>query len=147
MTLVPDEVNSPPMLRPGTANLTKTVYPVIRGKLLPVQVIGDWRDPESDSLSLEAIADGSSVDGLGRLNVVAPMKAGTQGVPYAVNDGQVGSARAPSASRCSARTTRSSSRRPSPTSCAASSASRCSSSPSATTSPAPTPPSPTPGCA
>jgi hypothetical protein len=91
VTLVPDEVNSPPTLRPGTANLTKTVYPVIRGKLLPVQVIGDWRDPESDSLSLEATADGSSVDGLGRLNVLAPMKPGTQAVEYSVNDGRVGS--------------------------------------------------------
>ncbi|SDP53195.1 Fibronectin type III domain-containing protein [Pedococcus dokdonensis] len=90
VTLVPDEVNSPPTLRPGTANLSKTVYPVIRGKLLPVQVIGDWRDPESDSLSLEAVAEGSSVDGLGRLNVLAPMKDGTQGVAYSVNDGRVG---------------------------------------------------------
>lgn len=90
VTLVPDEVNSPPTLRPGTANLSKTVYPVIAGKLLPVQVIGDWRDPESDSLSLEAVADGSSVDGLGRLNVLAPLKAGTQGVEYSVNDGRVG---------------------------------------------------------
>lgn len=91
VTLVPDQVNSPPILRPGTATLSKTVYPVIRGKLLPVQVIGDWRDPESDSLSLEAVADGSSVDGLGRLNVLAPMKAGTQAVEYSVNDGRVGS--------------------------------------------------------
>lgn len=88
VTLVPDEVNSPPTLRPGTANLSRTVYPVIRGKLLPVQVVGDWRDPESDSLSLEATGDGSSVDGLGRLNVLAPMKAGTQGVEYSVNDGR-----------------------------------------------------------
>ena len=91
VTLVPDEVNSPPTLRPGTANLTRTIYPVIRGKVLPVQVIGDWRDPESDSLSLEAVAAGSSVDGLGRLNVLAPMKTGTQGVEYSVNDGRVGS--------------------------------------------------------
>jgi hypothetical protein len=88
VTMVADEVNSPPTLRLGTATLSRTVYPVIRGKLLPVQVIGDWRDPESDSLSLEAMGDGSSVDGLGRLNVLAPMKAGTQGVEYSVNDGR-----------------------------------------------------------
>jgi fibronectin type 3 domain-containing protein len=88
VTLVPDEVNSPPTLRPGTATLSRTVYPVIRGKLLPVQVIGDWRDPESDSLSLEATGEGSSVDGQGRLNVLAPMKPGTQGVEYSVNDGR-----------------------------------------------------------
>ncbi|TPG17093.1 Ig-like domain-containing protein [Pedococcus bigeumensis] len=88
VTMVPEDVNSPPTLRPGTATLSRTVYPVIRGKLLPVQVIGDWRDPESDSLSLEAIGEGSSVDGLGRLNVLAPMKPGTQGIEYSVSDGR-----------------------------------------------------------
>jgi hypothetical protein len=88
VTLVDDEVNSPPVLRPGTANLSRKVYPVNPGKLLPVQVVGDWRDPESDPLTLQASSAGSSVDGLGRLNVLAPMKPGTQGVEYAVGDGR-----------------------------------------------------------
>ena len=88
VTLVPMEVNSAPVLRPGTANLSRKVYPVNAGKLLPVQVVGDWRDPESDPLTLQASADGSSVDGLGRLNVLAPTKPGTQGVEYAVGDGR-----------------------------------------------------------
>ena len=88
VTLVGDEVNSPPVLRPGTANLSRKVYPVNPGKLLPVQVVGDWRDPESDPLTLQASSAGSSVDGLGRLNVLAPMKPGTQGVEYAVGDGR-----------------------------------------------------------
>ena len=35
VTLVPDEVNTPPILRPGTATLARTVYPVNKGKLLP----------------------------------------------------------------------------------------------------------------
>ena len=88
VTLVPDDVNSPPRLRPGTANLSRKTYPVLPGKLAPVQVIGDWRDPESDALTLRADAEGSSVDGLGRLNVLAGTKAGTTGVEFAVSDGR-----------------------------------------------------------
>ena len=80
--------NNPPHLRPGQARLAKAVYPVNAGKLLPVQVIGDWRDPESDTVTVEATAKGSSVDGLGRLNVLAPLKDGPQSVEYAVSDGQ-----------------------------------------------------------
>jgi len=88
VALVPTEVNNPPVLRPGTANLSRKVYPVNPGKQLPVQVIGDWRDPESDPLTLQTAAEGSSVDGMGRLTVLAPMKPGTQGVEYAVGDGR-----------------------------------------------------------
>ena len=86
--LVPDTVNTAPRLRPGTANLAKRTYPVNQGKLLPVQVLGDWRDPESDPLNLTAVDDGTSVDGLGRLNVLAPQEPGTVPVEYAVSDGR-----------------------------------------------------------
>ena len=65
-----------PQLRPGPAVLANSTYPVNAGKLLPVQVIGDWRDRESDTVMVEATAEGSSVDGLGRLNVLAPLKGG-----------------------------------------------------------------------
>ena len=73
MTLVPDEVNGPPTLRPGTATLAQHGLPGHpRQAACRCRCIGDWRDPESDSLSLEAVAEGASVDGLGRLNVLAP---------------------------------------------------------------------------
>ncbi len=78
--------NTPPHLRPGPASLANAKYPVNAGKLLPLQVIGDWRDKESDTITVEATAKGSSVDGLGRLNVLAPLKAGSQTVEYAVSD-------------------------------------------------------------
>ena len=78
--------NTPPHLRSGPATLTSSVYPVNAGKLLPVQVIGDWRDRESDTVTVEATAKGSSVDGLGRLNLLAPLKGGQQTVEYAVSD-------------------------------------------------------------
>ena len=83
-----EQENTPPHLRPGPATLANSVYPVNAGKLLPVQVIGDWRDRESDTVSVEATSEGSSVDGLGRLNVLAPLKGGPQAVAYAVSDGR-----------------------------------------------------------
>ena len=83
-----DQENTPPHLRPGQAVLANTVYPVNAGKLLPVQVIGDWRDRESDTVMVEATEEGSSVDGLGRLNVLAPLKSGQKSVEYAVSDGR-----------------------------------------------------------
>ena len=47
-----EQENTPPHLRPGPATLANSVYPVNAGKLLPVQVIGDWRDRESDTVSV-----------------------------------------------------------------------------------------------
>jgi hypothetical protein len=88
VTLVPDEVNTPPHLRPGPAKLANKVYPVNQGKVLPVQVVGDWRDPESDPLTVEPAQAGSYVDGLGRLDVRAPMKRGTVPLEYSVSDGR-----------------------------------------------------------
>jgi hypothetical protein len=88
VSLVPDQVNTPPHLRPGPATLANKVYPVNLGKVLPVQVIGDWRDPESDPLTVEPVQEGSYVDGLGRLDVQAPMKRGTVPVEYSVSDGR-----------------------------------------------------------
>ncbi|NNM48065.1 Ig-like domain-containing protein [Knoellia koreensis] len=91
VTLVPDEVNGPPGLRQGTANLSKKVYPVNPGKLLPLQVVGDWRDPENDPLTIQATDEESSVDGQGRLNVLAPTDPGTRPVEYSVGDGRASS--------------------------------------------------------
>jgi hypothetical protein len=88
VTLVSDQENTPPHLRPGPATLARTSYPVNAGKQLPVQVVGDWRDRESDIVTVEATAPGSSVDGLGRLNVLAPLKKGPTTVEYAVSDGR-----------------------------------------------------------
>ena len=80
--------NTPPHLRPGPATLANAVYPVNAGRMLPVQVVGDWRDREGDTVTVEATSEGSSVDGLGRLNVRAPLKGGSQTVEYAVSDGR-----------------------------------------------------------
>ena len=91
VTIAPETENNPPTLRPGTANLAREIYRANLGKLLPVQVLGDWRDRESDPVSLEALDEGSSVDGLGRLNVLAGLKAGTRSVPYGVSDGRASS--------------------------------------------------------
>ncbi|HEY7718077.1 MAG TPA: fibronectin type III domain-containing protein [Pedococcus sp.] len=88
VTLASESENTPPHLRAGPAKLANTAYPVNQGKLLPVQVVGDWRDRESDTVTVEATAEGSSVDGLGRLSVRAPQKSGPQTVEYAVSDGR-----------------------------------------------------------
>ncbi|WP_332027659.1 Ig-like domain-containing protein [Pedococcus sp.] len=88
VTLASEQENTPPQLRPGPAKLANTQYPVNQGKLLPVQVIGDWRDRESDTVTVQATEQGSSVDGLGRLSVLAPQKSGPQTVGYAVSDGR-----------------------------------------------------------
>ena len=88
VTLASDSENTAPQLRPGKATLANTQYPVNAGRLLPVQVIGDWRDRESDTVTVEATEEGSSVDGLGRLNVLAPLETGPRSVKYAVSDGR-----------------------------------------------------------
>lgn len=90
VSIVSEEVNAPPFLRDGSATLAKTAYPVVSGGRLPVSVIGDWRDPESDQVIVQPADGDSLVDGLGRLVVQAPEKAGSQAVPYTVDDGRGG---------------------------------------------------------
>ena len=43
-------------------------------------MIGDWRDRESDTVTVQATEEGSSADGLGRLSVLAPQESGPQTV-------------------------------------------------------------------
>ena len=88
VSIIDDEVNSAPFLREGSATLAKTAYPVVGGGRLPVSVIGDWRDPESDQVIVQPADSDSLVDGLGRLVVQAREKAGAQAVPYTVDDGR-----------------------------------------------------------
>ena len=88
VSIIGDEVNSAPFLREGAATLAKTAYPVVGGGRLPVSVIGDWRDPESDQVIVQPADSDSLVDGLGRLVVQAREKAGAQAVPYTVDDGR-----------------------------------------------------------
>jgi hypothetical protein len=87
VTVVDDEVNGAPFLRDGPAKLANTAYPVVRDGRLPVQVIGDWRDPESDSVLAQPADSNSLVDGLGRLVVQAGDQVGSQSVDYVVDDG------------------------------------------------------------
>lgn len=87
--IVGDEVNGPPRLRQG-ATIAGEVYPVIAGKRLSVPVLADWRDPESDVLSARAGLEGSVVDGVGRVTLVAPATVGRHPVPYIVTDGRGG---------------------------------------------------------
>ncbi|WP_157598471.1 fibronectin type III domain-containing protein [Phycicoccus sp. Root101] len=90
VTVVADDVNSPPFLREGSATLATTAYPVVSGGRIPVTVIGDWRDPENDQVTAQPGDGDSLVDGLGRLVVQARDKAGSQSVPYTVDDGRRG---------------------------------------------------------
>ncbi|GAB3441340.1 Ig-like domain-containing protein [Phycicoccus ginsengisoli] len=86
VSVVDGSVNSPPTLRDGQAKIATTTYPVVTGGRLPLQVLGDWRDPECDSLTVSPADTGSLVDGLGRLVVRAGQKAGSEAVGYAVED-------------------------------------------------------------
>ena len=90
VAIVDEGVNSAPFLREGSATLARTAYPVVAGGRLPVSVIGDWRDPESDQVIVQPADSESLVDGLGRLVVQARAKAGSQAVPYTVDDGRGG---------------------------------------------------------
>ena len=90
VSIVDEQVNSAPFLREGAATLAKTAYPVVASGRLPVSVVGDWRDPESDQVIVQPADSDSLVDGLGRLVVQAREKAGSQAVPYTVDDGRGG---------------------------------------------------------
>src|SRR6476661_789776 len=92
VTVVDDAENAPPFVREGGARLTTTLYPVVAGGRLPVQVVGDSRDPENDQVTIQPAGEGSLVDGLGRLAVQAGSKAGSQAVPYVADDGRGGTA-------------------------------------------------------
>ncbi len=83
--LVKGGENSPPVLRPGSKQ-AKLRVPVLPGGQVPVQAISDWRDPESDTLSLETNTPYASVDGIGRLNIVGPATQGPFPAKFKVVD-------------------------------------------------------------
>ncbi|GAA3601824.1 Ig-like domain-containing protein [Marihabitans asiaticum] len=93
VSVVGDDVNNPPALRPGKKTLSETTYPVLPGKQVEVSALGDWRDPESDPVTLEATDPGSTVDGSGKLTVVGSDETGKRTVEYAVDDGRGGRAK------------------------------------------------------
>ncbi|MBM6544933.1 fibronectin type III domain-containing protein [Janibacter sp. YIM B02568] len=88
--VVGDDVNSPPALRPGKKTLSETTYPVPPGQRVGMSVLGDWRDPESDPVTLEAVDPESLVDGSGKLTVVGSDETGKREVAYRVDDGHGG---------------------------------------------------------
>lgn len=94
VTVVGDDVNTPPHLRKGHAKLASAVYPATPGANMNIGVVADWRDDENDPVSIEAVDDGSSVDGSGRLSVQAPSTPGSSKVRYQVSDGHGGATRA-----------------------------------------------------
>ncbi len=85
VSLVKPAENSPPVLRIGSKQ-AKLRVPVLQGGQVPIQAISDWRDPESDTLSLESVTAAASVDGVGRLNVTGPVRKGPFPVPFKVVD-------------------------------------------------------------
>ena len=90
--VVGDDVNSAPVLRPGKKTLSDTTYPVLPGKRVGMSVLGDWRDPESDPITLEAIDPETVVDGSGRLTIIGSDETGGREVAYRVDDGHGGRA-------------------------------------------------------
>lgn len=89
LTVVGDEVNTPPKLREGQAQLARTTYPVVAGGRVAASVLGDWRDGESDPLSVEAVDPSTVIDGQGRVGITAAAKPGPATVAYGVNDGRL----------------------------------------------------------
>ncbi|MFC7490604.1 MULTISPECIES: Ig-like domain-containing protein [unclassified Knoellia] len=88
LTVVGDEVNTPPKLREGGAQLARTTYPVVSGGRVAASVLGDWRDGENDPLTVDSVDPTSVIDGQSRIGVTAPVKPGPATVAYAVNDGR-----------------------------------------------------------
>lgn len=88
LSVVGDEINSPPRLREGQAELARTTYPVVSGGRVAASVLGDWRDGENDPLTVDAIDPHTVIDGQNRVGITAPVKAGPATVPYAINDGR-----------------------------------------------------------
>ncbi len=83
--LVKPSDNGAPFLRTG-AKQPKLLVPVLPGGQVPVQAISDWRDPESDTLSLESATASVTVDGVGRLNITGPAKKGPFPAKFKVVD-------------------------------------------------------------
>ena len=90
--VVGDDVNGPPALRAGKKTLSDTTYPVLPGQRVGMSVLGDWRDPESDPVTLEAVDPESIVDGSGKLTVIGSDETGKREVAYRVDDGHGGRA-------------------------------------------------------
>jgi hypothetical protein len=88
LSVVGDDVNTPPRLREGSAELARTTYPVVSGGRVAASVVGDWRDGESDPLTVDAVDPSTVIDGQNRLGITAPVKPGPATVAYAVNDGR-----------------------------------------------------------
>ncbi|KGN31179.1 fibronectin-binding protein [Knoellia sinensis KCTC 19936] len=88
LTVVGDEINTPPKVRDGQADLARTTYPVVSGGRVAASVLGDWRDGESDPLAVDAADASTVIDGQGRIGITAPVKAGPATVPYLINDGR-----------------------------------------------------------
>lgn len=88
LTVVGDEINTPPKLRDGQADLARTTYPVVSGGRVAASVLGDWRDGESDPLTVEGTDPSTVIDGQNRIGIAAPIKPGPATVGYAINDGR-----------------------------------------------------------
>ncbi|MFC7485551.1 Ig-like domain-containing protein [Knoellia sp. CPCC 206453] len=88
LTVVGDDINTPPKLREGQAELAKTTYPVVSGGRVAASVLGDWRDGENDPLTVDGIDPKTVIDGQNRVGVTAPNEAGPATVDYAINDGR-----------------------------------------------------------
>ncbi|KGN40726.1 Ig-like domain-containing protein [Knoellia aerolata] len=88
LTVVGEEINTPPRVRDGKADLARTTYPVVSGGRVSASVLGDWRDGESDPLTVDAVDPSTVIDGQSRVGVTAPVKPGPATVEYAVTDGR-----------------------------------------------------------
>lgn len=87
VTARPAGTEQPPNLRPGFQPRT---WAVAAGGKISLPVIGDWRDFDGDVpvLASTTISDGSaSTTPDGRVNVIAPLAAGTVTMTYGVTDG------------------------------------------------------------
>ncbi|KQX61896.1 fibronectin type III domain-containing protein [Angustibacter sp. Root456] len=85
--LVGDDVDTAPALRPGATSLAKARFPTLPRRNVELAVLADWRDPESDPVTADAVAPGTSIDGQGRLTFRAPSETGSHQVKFAVDDG------------------------------------------------------------
>ena len=88
LTVVGDDINSPPKLREGQADLARTTYPVVSGGRVAASVLGDWRDGENDPLTVDAADASTVIDGQNRIGITAPVKPGPATVAYGINDGR-----------------------------------------------------------
>ena len=87
VAVVDESVNTAPHLREGSTKPASSAYPVLAGKRITLPVVGDWRDDESDTVSVSA-DEGVTVDGQGRVEFLAGVEPGVVSVPYLVSDGR-----------------------------------------------------------